>query len=160
MTRVPLPQQMPSQFRWGGVPFYWYEDPVIRMEQMETTCGGWNTVDPDTFLIRAMKDHPMRTRNIADAKVFLVTIPLGTSWYIADWHKRQSSNRPPRCGGHSGHRERVIPALRRLVASEPWIKTRGKNHLMVVHDYAIMEWSETFKQVVPDDPERGEWSSR
>lgn len=125
-----------------NVPFYWYEDTTIRMTSLAKLCPTWGKRDADVTFIEQAKSHPMRTKSIAEAKLFLVTIPLVTSFG---------------CGKKYNHTERATAALRKLVASEAWVATRGRNHIWMLFDWRIMRWADSAWNMIPDDPGRGEW---
>lgn len=127
-----------------NVPFYMYDDPVMQMSGLKASCASWGKRDADVEFIGQLSSHPLRTRNHKKAKLFVVTIPVVTSFS---------------CGKKDNHTNRTTEALRRLVASPPWTKTRGQRHVWMLFDWRIMRWADSAWNLIPDDPQRGEWSN-
>lgn len=123
--------------------FYMYDDPIMQMSALKATCASWGRRDADVELIEQAASHPLRTRNPKQAKFFLVTIPIVTSFS---------------CGPKKNHTNRTMEALQHLVGSRTWKATRGERHVWMLFDWRIMRWADSEWKLIPDDPKRGEWS--
>jgi hypothetical protein len=103
--------------------FFMYDDDVMEMRSMRE-CPGWSNYSAsDVTLFSIMRRHPLRVWDPTQATIFVIPIPLETS-FMYDHYTGNSV--PSKCQGHV---QRMRNALNSLLASPLYQKHRLRHYL-------------------------------
>lgn len=129
-TQSVLPQYTELGVFKQSVPFYMYNDAVMRMDSM-SNCSGWLQVQDsggDLALIEILHQHPWRVYDPHEAKVFIIPIPVASSMLYGDRE----------CG--ETHFHRMTSAFRRLYAHPVYQTYNASHYLHCQHWKCFLAW--------------------